>query len=255
MPFIALSSSRVYYTYNRRPAEGPALVLVHGAGGTHFSWPTTLRLAPFAAAYTLDLPGHGRSPAPGRSTIDAYADVVSEFVTTLNLPQVVVGGISMGGAVAQTLGLRQPDWLTGLLLVGTAAALPVGDAILHHILPEFAAAMRLVARLEWPKGTPDTQIELSYQELISTTPEVVYADFAACHAFDVRSRLHQIAVPTLVIAGTVDKLTPLPQMEYLAQNIPQATLCPFTGAGHMVALEHPEPVAAAVAAWFTHTWG
>lgn len=242
----------MYYTDNRVRNEAPALVLVHGAGGTHFSW-GEIRTVKFAAAYSLDLPGHGRSPLPGRPSVDAYADTVIAFVEALGLKKVVVGGISMGGAIAQAIALRQPEWLAGLILVGTGATMPVGEAILNHILPDFHQTMRLIAKLEWPKGTDEAIVERSYQELASHDLQVVYDDFAACHAFDVQPRLNQISVPTLILAGTADRLTPLPQLEFLAHNIPQAKLELIEGAGHMMVLARPQLVATTIESWLNTT--
>lgn len=249
MPTVTINKQKIYYTDNRVRNEAPTLVLVHGAGGTHFSW-GELRTAKFAAAYSLDLPGHGRSQPPSRTSVEAYADDVAAFVAAMGLPQVVLGGISMGGAIAQTLALRQPDWLSGLLLVATAAHLPVADAILHHIQPDFHATMRLIAKLEWPKGTPDEIVARSYQELANHDPALVYADFAACHAFDVRDRLSEITVPALVLAGDSDRMTSLTQAEFLAQTIPQARFQVIEEAGHMVALARPQAVAEAVESWY-----
>lgn len=252
VPTIVIEGQPIYYTDNRVRNEFPALVLLHGAGGTHLSW-GEVRLVKFAAAYTLDLPGHGRSPLPGRTSVDAYADTVIAFVEALGLKKVVVGGISMGGAIAQAIGLRQPEWLVGLILVGTGAAMPVGEVILNHILPDFHQTMRLVAKLEWPKGTDEAIVERSYRELSSHDPQVVHDDFAACHLFDVRPRLAQIKVPSLVIAGDHDRLTPLPQLEFLAQNLPQARLAVVEGAGHMVALARPQAVIEAIEQWLAES--
>ncbi len=252
MATLTIEQQTLYYTDNRVRNEAPALVLVHGAGGTHFSW-GEVRAVKFAAAYSLDLPGHGRSPLPGRTSVESYADTVMAFVEALGLKKVIVGGISMGGAIAQAVGLRQPEWLVGLILVGTGATMPVGEAILNHILPDFHQTMRLIAKLEWPKGTDDAIVERSYQELASHDPQVVYDDFAACHAFDVRPRLNQISVPTLILAGTADRLTPLPQLEFLAHHIPQAKLALIEGAGHMMVLARPQLVAATIESWLSTT--
>jgi pimeloyl-ACP methyl ester carboxylesterase len=252
MPNLTINEQKIYYTDNRIMNEAPALVLVHGAGGTHFSW-GEVRAVKFAAAYSLDLPGHGRSQPPGRTSVEAYADDVIAFVEALGLKKVVVGGISMGGAIAQAIGLRQPEWLAGLILVGTGVTMPVGEVILNHILPDFQATMRLIAKLEWPKGTDEAILEQSYQELVSHDPQVVYADFAACHAFDVRPQLSQITVPTLVLAGTADRLTPLPQLEFLAQNIPQAKLELIEGAGHMMVLARPQEISVVIESWLNTT--
>ena len=73
-----------------------------------------------------------------------------------------------------------------------------------------------------------------------TGAEVAHADFAACDAFDVRSRLSEIRAPTLIVCGAEDKMTPPKYSEYLTQNIAGAEFHLIENAGHMVMLERPE---------------
>ena len=80
------------------------------------------------------------------------------------------------------------------------------------------------------------------RDILSTRPETFLTDFAACDAFDIRGRLGEIRLPTLVIGGDRDRLTPLRYAEYLATNIPGAVLKILPGAGHMVALERATEV-------------
>jgi pimeloyl-ACP methyl ester carboxylesterase len=72
-------------------------------------------------------------------------------------------------------------------------------------------------------------------------------DFRACDAFDVRERLGDISVPTLVIGGKDDRLTPPKFSEYLREHIPNARLLLVEEAGHMVMLEQPAVVTEAIA--------
>ena len=65
----------------------------------------------------------------------------------------------------------------------------------------------------------------------------------ACNTFDETGRIEQIRQPALVICGSEDKMTPLRQSQFLAEHIPEATLKTIPGAGHMVMLEKPQPVA------------
>jgi pimeloyl-ACP methyl ester carboxylesterase len=71
----------------------------------------------------------------------------------------------------------------------------------------------------------------------------LHADFVACNAFDVRDQIGQITVPTLVISGDKDKMTPVENGRFLAEHIPNAQLAIVEGGGHMMALEQPAVVA------------
>jgi len=89
-------------------------------------------------------------------------------------------------------------------------------------------------------------------DVLSTQPATFLADFHACNGFDVMSRLDAIRVPTLVVGGDDDRLTPLKYGEYLATNIPGAVLKIIHGAGHLAMLEKPTEVNAVITS-FVHS--
>lgn len=253
MPYLTLNSRRLFYTHKRGDPARPPLLLLHGAGGDHLVWPAGLRRLPDYAVYTLDLPGHGRSERPGRGTIAAYADDVSAVLAALELANAVLIGHSMGGAIAQMMALRHPDQTAALVLVGTGARLPVSDAILGQALTDFEAAADFISKYQWARGTPPTLVADGRQKLEQTGPQVLHDDFVACNNFNTMTQLPQIRVPVLVIAGEHDKMTPPAFSQFLADHIPQAELVTVAGAGHMMMLEQPEPVTAAVAVFLrTH---
>jgi pimeloyl-ACP methyl ester carboxylesterase len=251
MPYLHLDRQRLYYTRTPwLPDPGlPALLLVHGAGGSHLDWPGQLRRLAGANVYAVDLPGHGRSDQPGRDSIDAYAGDVTALVQALALQKVIVAGHSMGGAIALTLGLQQPPWLLGLVLAGTGARLRVTDSILNQILPHFDTAVNTITRFYWAENAAAHLIENGRQALRQNDPKVLYDDYVACNNFDVLGRLGEIAVPALVISGTADPLTPVKYGQYLAGQIRNSRLAVVEGAAHMMILEQPEVVAAAVQAF------
>ena len=76
--------------------------------------------------------------------------------------------------------------------------------------------------------------------MMKTSPEVIYSDFEACDKFNVMSRLKEIKLPTLIICGLEDQVTPVKYSEYLKNNIPNSRLEIIANAGHMVMLEKPE---------------
>jgi len=252
MPYAQLDDlgrERIFYALHRpRETSGkaPALVCVHGAGGSHLNWPAEIRRLPGSAVYALDLPGHGRSTGTGRQTIGEYAAALVSFLDVLKLPDAVIAGHSMGSAVALEMTLSHPGRIRGLVLVGSGARLRVAPAILQGILKDFEGALELIS--DWAYG-PDAPADLKHlgQQLMSgTSSKVMHGDFLACDAFDVMDRLGEVDVPTLIITGTADRLTPVKYANFLAQNMPSAELLLVENGGHMVMLERPQEVGAAV---------
>jgi len=91
MPYVTLAGERTFYAVYQSDVRGKHnLVLVHGAGGSHLDWPAPLRRLRGANVYALDLPGHGRSGGPGRSSIAAYRDFLLSFLDSLSLDRAVV---------------------------------------------------------------------------------------------------------------------------------------------------------------------
>ncbi len=192
------------------------------------------------AVYALDLPAHGKSAPPGRTSVDEYADDIAAFVEALGLEHVVLVGHSMGGAIAQTIGLRKPSWLAGLVLVGTSSRLPVTDIILDGLLSDFSKTVSFIMKMCWSGPyIQAVRIALAGREMRRIEPEVVHGDFVACNAFNVGDQLSEISVPTLVIAGSDDKMTPNKVGQSLARKIPNADFVTVPKSGHMMALEYP----------------
>ncbi len=255
MPHIEIKGEQLFYTLSQAAQGPPAMVLVHGAGGTHLHWPGELRRLSGVSVYALDLPGHGRSGGKGRDTIVGYAETVAAFLRAVGVGRAIVTGHSMGGAVAQTMALDFSDRVTGLILVGTGGRLRVAPAILERVQTDFAKSVELITRFAWSPDAPPRLSELGRQALLETGPDVLLGDFAACNRFDVMERLAEIQVPTLAVTGTADQLTPVKYARFLAESIPGARLTTIEGAGHMVMLERPTEVERAVRKFLRDTRG
>jgi pimeloyl-ACP methyl ester carboxylesterase len=241
MPFLNVAGARVHYVQRRPvPASRPPVVFIHGAGGTHQHWLYQVRDVPYSPTFALDLPGHGRSEGAGCDSIAAYGDWLVAFLDAAGVDQAVLVGHSMGGGIAQDLALRYPARLAGLGLVATGARLRVVPAILEGVRQNPEAAVQLICDFAFGPEAPPEMVRLGRRQMGDTPSEVLYGDFVACDAFDVMERLSEIAVPTFVLCGTQDHLTPPKYSVYLRDQIKGATLHLVEGAGHMVMVERPE---------------
>lgn len=251
MPRMDTAAGELFYTVKQGPTGGANLLLLHGAGGSRLHWPPQLRRMDGVTVYTLDLPGHGRSPGSGCDTVECYARAVVAFLKAAGAHRAIVVGHSMGGAVAQMLALEHSDWVSALGLIATGARLRVSPAILQNIRSDFDGAVNLITRYAWGPEADESSMELGRKALEDTGPNVLLDDFLACDSFDVMDRLEEIDIPTLVVCGTADELTPVKYARFLAEHIPDAWLVTVEGAGHMVMLERPHEVGEAVREFVT----
>ncbi len=258
---LSIAAGVAFFDHAPEGARGPPLVLVHGAGGTHRAWPESLRTLAGRRVIAVDLPGHGQAPPPGERSIGAYAGAMLGLLDALGIPVAVVGGHSMGGAIALTLALGAPERVAGLVLVGTGARLRVHPAMLALTADPARAeeAARAMAMASLRPGAAEEEREALAREVAAQAPGVLHGDLSACDAHDVLARLGEIRAPALVVVGREDVLTPPKYAAFLRERLPGTGLLEVPGAGHMVALEAAGPVTAAVAGatavrWISETW-
>jgi pimeloyl-ACP methyl ester carboxylesterase len=234
-----------YFVHGEDLQNRPPVLLIHGAGGSHQNWPPQIRRLTGQRIYALDLPGHGKSEGVGRQDIDEYGKAVIEFMKAARLSSAVLVGFSMGSAIALSLALRYRKRVLGLGLLGAGAKLRVTSDTLEMLTSAstFMSAVETVIESSYSAGVDPQVKKLALQQMTETRQSVVYGDFLACDSFDVMERLDKIQVPTLLICGSVDRMTPPNRSEFLRDHIEGAQLNILDGAGHMVATERPDEVA------------
>jgi pimeloyl-ACP methyl ester carboxylesterase len=247
MSTVQVMGGEVFYVGRRPvPERRPPVVFVHGAGGTHQHWLYQVRALPQTATYAPDLPGHSRSRGPGRDRIAAYGDWLVAFLDSIGLERAVLTGHSMGGGIALDAALRYPERVAGLGLVATGARMRVAPALLERLSQDPEAAARLIAGWLFGPEATEEMVRQGRRQLLQAQPEVLYGDFVACDAFDVRERLGEISAPAFVLCGTQDRMTPAKYAPFLRDGIAHSTLYLVEGAGHMVLLEQPQAVTRAL---------
>lgn len=249
MPQVNTARGRIWIADQRRNLDQPAAIYIHGAGGSHLSFPAALRQMQTVSAILVDLPGHGASAGPGRDSIADYALDVVALLDALSLDSAIVLGHSMGGAIAQWLALEHPARIDAVVLAGSGARLPVNPALISGIVEDPPGTVSSIVRWMWSKRAPEELKRQSADIMLATDPTVIQADFMACAMFDVSQRLAEVTMPTLILAGENDKMTPLSLSQELARGILNSELAVLPGAGHMMLLEQPDRSASLIDAW------
>jgi len=226
----------------RGTEKDPSLLFIHGAGGNGELWEE--QAAFFKGKHSiflLDLPGHGSSDPRGEDRIGSYARWARLSSEKLfgKRPFVLVGH-SMGGAIVLELALKPPDGLKGIVMVGSGAKLAVTRAIFQMLSGNPEAFFETIGRFAFSSAAPVALVERFVRVAKQCPPPVIFNDFQACDHFDIRNRLPEIRIPTLVLCGEEDQLTPVKYSRYLHENIPTSRLIIIPNAGHMVMSEQPD---------------
>jgi 3-oxoadipate enol-lactonase len=236
--------------YVEEHGDGPPLLLITGLGYAIWSWQRQIpdwerRFRCIA----VENRGTGRSPKPpGPYSIEEMADDAAEM---LEGRRAHVAGFSMGGYVAQTLALRQPDLVERLVLVCTATGGPDGAPTPEETTAawlanagrpphEFArATMPLSFRPGWTDEHPEEFEALLADRLAyPTPPECWRAQYDACLEWGARvTPVEEIEAPTLVVHGDADRIVRYENGAELARRIPASQFETFPGAGHLLFIE------------------
>jgi 3-oxoadipate enol-lactonase len=233
------------------PADAPPLVLLCSLGSTVDMWaPQRRELADEFRLISIDNRGHGGSPVPdGPYEVADLARDVLETLDDLDVRRAAFAGVSLGGAIAQWIGLNAPDRATSLAMLCTAARFPNADTFRERAATARAdgvasIADAVVARWftdDYAQAQPDTVRRM--RDMIAATPAEGYAGCCeAVAAWDVVDDLGGIDVPTLVVSGVDDPATPPESQQQLADGIPGARLESVTDAAHLASFQRPEVV-------------
>jgi len=237
--------------------QGVPIVLLHGFPHTRALWAHQVAaLSVKAQCIAPDLRGFGESVVQGPWTIDRYADDVRELLDHLAIERAVIAGLSMGGYIAMACWRRFPERVQALALLDTQASADdeagrarrdammcrartegvraVTDALLPGMIGKTSRAQR-----------PDTEARMTAMMRAASVDGIVGALQALRDRPDASDTVRTIDVPTLVVVGDEDVLTPPANAEALIDLLPAATLRRYErieGAGHVSCVERPAAV-------------
>jgi pimeloyl-ACP methyl ester carboxylesterase len=241
---------------------GPPIVLSHGVTLSVRTWFHQLELLPKEGFRVIayDHRGHGASKlGTAGHSLDNLADDIRTVLVDLDLENAVLVGHSMGGVAVQAFVLRYPDLarerLRGMVLLSTLARTPLGSRStqvkagmekLFNRVPDSSLLWGrrnlglLFARVGFGKDPHPSHVELVRQMMLACTHETRRDAPRVLVGLDFLDQLPAIDIPTLVIGGTADVLTPPRYAEQLARAIPDARLALVRDGGHMLMLERTD---------------
>jgi pimeloyl-ACP methyl ester carboxylesterase len=241
---------------------GPVVVLLHAFPFDAGMWrPQIDVLADRYRFVVPDLPGFGQSAVSAGLTIDALADIVAELLDHLGINErVVIGGLSMGGYAALAFARLYPQRLRALVLADTKAepddesARAGRDNLIRLATERGPAAVfeQLEAKLLGASTLAARPTVVSAVRQLAArqqTEGIVAALKALRDRPDAAAGLPHISVPTLVLVGEEDAITPPDKARTIAAAIPNPRLVLVPGAGHLSNLENPDAFSAALGAF------
>ena len=247
---VMVDGSRIFYlSLDREPhATRPVIVLIHGSGVNAGCWIEQLRGLHATRVVAIDLPGHGESDDIGTAGIEHLADVAAALIAALGAAPVIAVGHSLGGAVALALAARHSEAVDGLVLLSTCARLPSTSVPAHWLLPLLPGPLRkamfftTAQALLFAASASRRTIAIGMHELRACRPATLARDVALSRSMDFTEVATALRVPTLVVCGSRDQITPSILAAALQTLIPGSRLSIVEGAGHKVLLEAPDVV-------------
>lgn len=251
------SAATTILSYAER-GRGDALVLLHGFPLDRRMWDAQLeQLSDRFRVIAPDLRGFGQTRRSEPFTIESLADDVHGFLEQLVAVPCVLGGLSMGGYIAQAYAKKYAADLRGLILVDTKAESdsPQAKADRQQMIElvqssgASAVAEKMIPKM-LAEGTRKNRPEVAktVRGLMENCPPatIEYALVALRDRPDLTGDLPSVPVPTLIVVGDEDAITPPKFSELMQQRIPNATLEVIRGAGHLAPVEQPEQVNRAI---------
>ncbi|EDY49004.1 3-oxoadipate enol-lactone hydrolase [Streptomyces clavuligerus] len=232
------------------PDDAPVLVLGPSLGTTWHMWDRQIaELAREWRVIRFDLPGHGGAPARPASSVGELSDRLLATLDELGIQRFGYAGCSIAGAMGIDLALRRPQRVASLALVAASPRFGTADEFRRRGVVVRSNGLDPMARTapeSWFTRTfaaaQPAIVEWAVTMVRTTDPGCYIAACEALAAFDARSELGRIGVPTLVLVGSEDQVTGPAEARTLVAGIPDARLALVPGASHLAPVEQPAAV-------------
>lgn len=213
------------------------VLFMAGSGGGREEW--LYQTEHFTGSEAVALPGHPEGK-PCTSVAD-YMEWLWSYIRQQKYRESVIVGHSLGGAIVQLYGLKHPDGVKALVIVGSGARLRVLPAYLkafEEMITDEPARRKYLEQC-FRFVAPEAK-RVIIESRLRIRPEVLLNDFLCCDKFDIMDKVQNIKLPTLIICGSKDEMTPVKYAHYLADKIEGASEVIIEGGTHYVFVEKPK---------------
>jgi 3-oxoadipate enol-lactonase len=233
-----------------RAGTGVPLVLCHSLGTDHHMWePLVAALPPTVEVWAWDARNHGRHRDNVLDfSVPIVADDAAAMFDTLGIDKAFLVGISMGGSVVQEFAIRYQQRLAALAIMATRGkGAATGEQRASAGERDGLAAQVAVTLSRW--FTPgylavnDRHVRHIRELVLSWSVDAWGRGWRALGSTSTASRLHDVRVPTICVAGEVDSSSPPPVLQGLVDVLPDARLEVVRGGPHLFPIENPEATA------------
>jgi len=238
---------------------GPAVVLIHGQGG---SWQWWLRILPqlskHARVVALDLPGFGNSDPVGAGKVfDGHVGAVVGLLDHLGISEAVVVGHSMGGLVSLRVAVEHPERVSGLALTNAGGIrlstirlqfILLGLQLVARMLAQPRVSLR-IARTSWMRsalmaGAIHSKLSVTTELAVELLPRMASPGYVASlrEGAEALARVkpEDVGCPSLVVWGERDRILPLSVGIEMSTTIPDARLVTLPEVAHCAMIEAPD---------------
>ena len=233
--------------------DGEWVVMIHGAGCDHSVWALQARqlARKGCRVVAVDLPRHGASSGYIVRAIGDFAYWLDALLGELSIDEpVTLVGHSMGACIATTYASKFANRVSRLIVLGAGNKMPVNKALLDDTLNRPQRAHAFIAAFGHGRATHFGRaatpgiwnLGATRSLLERCPPEVLHADFQASNAWRADGIAEKVRCPSLVIAGSADRMTPPRSAKALAAALPDAHLEIIDGAGHLMLSEAPDEI-------------
>jgi pimeloyl-ACP methyl ester carboxylesterase len=256
--FVDVMQMQVHYRDEGNKNDSLPLVLIHGTGASLHTWEESVKLLTDSfRVITLDLPAYGLTgPNPKRIYSQAfYVQFIDEFLKRIHVNKCIIGGNSLGGAIAWNYTYEHPTKVEKLILIDAAgypmiseskpiaftlAQIPVLKHMLNYITPRFLAKKSVMNVYDDPTKVTEKVVDRYFDLFLREGNRQAFVDRMNFSTYpDHLIRLRTIKTPTLIVWGENDKLIPIENAQKFHADLPNDTLVVLEKTGHVPMEENP----------------
>mgnify|MGYP001021259756 CR=1 FL=1 len=256
--FVDVMQMQVHYRDEGNKNDSLPLVLIHGTGASLHTWEESVKLLTDSfRVITLDLPAYGLTgPNPKRIYSQAfYVQFIDEFLKSIHVNKCIIGGNSLGGAIAWNYTYEHPTKVEKLILIDAAgypmiseskpiaftlAQIPVLKHMLNYITPRFLAKKSVMNVYDDPTKVTEKVVDRYFDLFLREGNRQAFVDRMNFSTYPEHLiRLRTIKTPSLIVWGENDKLIPIENAQKFHADLPNDTLVVLEKTGHVPMEENP----------------